>query len=344
MLPEPIPSPPPSPSPRRIVRRCHDCPSMATLETARLTKVRRTRGARSRGRFHVKDFKSVVRSLLLEAIGHYRTRVSTEYAYPTNTKEERWAIEAWSRACHDIGTDLPMEDEFVSMITARASHVRGELKTKACILVEKAYGLTAPSNQDERLANRNKVRDLLTRLGYAYADPTAQLGIYEYKVIQCLVNVTWFADPKDEGVLTLFVFMAVLILCSPQIQNVLDEWQTGEREDIAFSKKHYKAKYDRHLEELERFHEKTQRYGILRTIQTDLLEHARKNARAPHPDSVDLGPGLAEDDIDYAIQDWLARRGGRDRDGEGEGGEALDEDITRVGGFVDGPQPGGDDQ
>ncbi|EPQ54951.1 hypothetical protein GLOTRDRAFT_23138, partial [Gloeophyllum trabeum ATCC 11539] len=269
---------------RRVRRR--DCSATMAPETARLTKVRRTKGAGSRGRFRIKDFKSLVRSLLLDAVGHYRTRVSTEYAYPTSTEDDRWAVEVWSRACRDAGTDLPIEEEFVGMITARASHIRGELKTKARSLVELAYGLTAPSNHDERQAKRNKVRDLLTRLGYAYSvsevfpNPTARSGIYENDVIQRLINVTWFADPKDDGIHYGQYFgrrmpVPVIALVLTAIQNVLDEWRTGERQDIAFSKKHYKAKYDQHLEELERFHDKTRRYGILRTIRSDLLEHAR---------------------------------------------------------------------
>ncbi|EPQ50053.1 hypothetical protein GLOTRDRAFT_28932, partial [Gloeophyllum trabeum ATCC 11539] len=234
----------------------------------------------SRGRFRVKDFTSLIRKVLLDAIGHYRTRVSTEYAYPVNAEDEQWAVEAWARACRDAGVDIPIEDAFVRMITARASHVRGELKTKARGLVELAYGLQVPSSQDERLKNRNKVRDLLTRLAFTYADYERRSGIYENEIIQRLINVTWFANPKDEGIQYQRYFgkcmpIPTIALVLTVIENVLDEWRTGEREDIQFTAKLYQAKYDRHLYELERFHDKMKRYRIIPSIQTDLLNQAR---------------------------------------------------------------------
>ncbi|EPQ55384.1 hypothetical protein GLOTRDRAFT_129660, partial [Gloeophyllum trabeum ATCC 11539] len=101
------------------------------------------------------------------------------------------------------------------------------------------------------------------------------------------------------------------------IENVLDEWRTGEREDIQFTAKLYQAKYDRHLYELERFHDKTKRYRIIPSIQTDLLNQACENARAPVMEPSDLGPGLMDDDLEQAIQDWLARRGGASDDDQG---------------------------
>jgi hypothetical protein len=60
-----------------------------------------------------------------------------------------------------------------------------------------------------------------------------------------------------------------------QIENVLDEWQTGNRHAIQFSEALYANKFRGYLKTLERFANRTKEADILPKIQRRLLKNAR---------------------------------------------------------------------
>jgi len=62
---------------------------------------------------------------------------------------------------------------------------------------------------------------------------------------------------------------------SNQIDNCLDEWQTGEHVDVQFSAAAYKNKFTAHLKRLEDFTEKTKDANIVSRLHKHLLKMAK---------------------------------------------------------------------
>ena len=63
---------------------------------------------------------------------------------------------------------------------------------------------------------------------------------------------------------------------SNQIDNCLDEWQTGEHVDVQFSAAAYKNKFIAHLKRLEdKFAEKTKDVNIVSRLRKHLLKMAK---------------------------------------------------------------------
>lgn len=327
-------------------RRRRSRSPLTTRDASHVTKRRRVQGSGTRGRLRMQDFKSLVRSVLKDAIGHYRTRLSTEDPYPADTTQEQWAKAAWVKACQNKGVDIPVEEEIIGMITARGSQLRGEIKTKTRPLVESAYELQAPADQKDMIKNRDWVASLLTRVGFVYRYPKERLQIYEHPVLQSIINAVWFQNPKDEGVKYGEYFgrripLPTLALVMTAIENVLDEWRTGEHQEIRFTEGTYKEKYEKNLEELENFQQKTRQAKILPTLRAELLQHARAKARAPMHASDVHGPSLVDDDVMKAIQDWMSRRGG-DVEDDGVGDECgADMEVEEGGVENDGVVEGG---
>ena len=100
-----------------------------------------------------------------------------------------------------------------------------ELKGKACSLVETMYGLENSCKDADVMKNQHLVDDLKDRLGFCYkvsADAVCcdanicrscyyslgdlvnnipRQGLYKHRIIQKAVNVLFYANKKDKGVL-----------------------------------------------------------------------------------------------------------------------------------------------
>jgi len=257
------------------------------------------------------------------AISHYRCAVSTQLPFPDDHEEQDLATQTWSIACEQKGVDIEFDEAALTLVTARGAQCRGELKTKARPLIEGEYGLAAPSNKTQLLSNRNRVKDLLTRAAFTYENPTTRSGIYENPVLQRIINEMWFANQKDEGVVYSGYFsprlsLITLALVLTVIQNVLEEWATGKRKSISFTKKLYYDKFEAHLSTLEDFAERTKRYRMVPMMLTTFLTRARENADATLEEGDDAAK-LDGEDVENAVKDWMERHG---LDGDAnEGGE-----------------------
>jgi hypothetical protein len=64
-------------------------------------------------------------------------------------------------------------------------------------------------------------------------------------------------------------------MASIQVENVLDEWQTGEHTDVHFSANLYRGKFEKQLANLEEFATHTKRAGIVPSMQKQLAQLAR---------------------------------------------------------------------
>ena len=89
-------------------------------------------------------------------------------------------------------------------VASRASHVRGELKTKARPLVEAIFGFESGHNRT-RIAE-NRALAAMLKDGYCFVyevrseDPAQRKGLYKAQIIQKVINAMWFANKHDKGV------------------------------------------------------------------------------------------------------------------------------------------------
>jgi len=265
------------------------------------------------------------------------------------------AATVWDIACAQKGVEIEFDEAALTLVAARGAQCRGELKTKARPLIESEYGLTAPSNREERISVRKRVKELLHRVAFAYEDPEARRGVYENPVIQRITNEMWFANQKDEGVAFPRYFsprlpLTTLALILTVIQNVLEEWMTGKRKSIHFTRKLYQEKLEAHLSSLEDFSERTKRYRILPTILTAIITHACENADALFEED-ETATRLDEEDVENAVKDWMEQHGLLEHDSDedevngGAGYQHGKNDIRRSGVGEDGTRggPEGDD-
>lgn len=120
-------------------------------------------------------------------------------------------------------------------------------------------------------------------------------GMYQAKILQKVVNITWFRNKQDEGVVhedlfspltvealalvlaavpDFFNYFLIPLTCCLQIEHCIDEWSSGIRTDIPFSAGLYKDVYEDHIRCLEEFNKVT-KYAILPGILQELYEGGR---------------------------------------------------------------------
>ncbi|KAF8220648.1 hypothetical protein L208DRAFT_1332651 [Tricholoma matsutake] len=114
-------------------------------------------------------------------------------------------------------------------------------------------------------------------------DTTNRKGMYQARILQKVMNVMWFRNKQDEGVVhaaqfsTLTISALALVLAA--IECCIDEWITGVRTDIPFSTALYKDIYEDHIHCLERF-DKITKQQILTNILIKLYNRGRFHAGA----------------------------------------------------------------
>lgn len=102
----------------------------------------------------------------------------------------------------------------------RSSHVRGELKTKVKPLIEMMYEFAPGESREDIAANRALAEDLLDHSGFYYKvcsipdnhcrtcliplyhaqNLEDRKGLLQNPLIQRVVNMMWFQNKNDEGV------------------------------------------------------------------------------------------------------------------------------------------------
>ena len=124
-------------------------------------------------------------------------------------------------------------------------------------------------------------------------------GIYRHPIIQKAINIVWFVNKSDEGVVYSDYFKPIsnatiaLVLtvvgpspCSiamaffntflAKIQNCLDEWGTGRRIPVAITETEYSAVYKDHVTNLEAYESLcNDTHALLLGIRKTLYREAR---------------------------------------------------------------------
>lgn len=156
-----------------------DSPSPQQQEHRQPCKIRK-----SKGRVAARDYEVAVQQLIKFAIGDFRGRLASQYAYPDRMTQVLWAKEAWREACvsHDI--EIGFNGEIIQMvrvpslliqlpnllleITRRTSHLTSEVKAKLRPLVESLYGFDCSTRESIKSKNRRLVRELKHKFGLCY--------------------------------------------------------------------------------------------------------------------------------------------------------------------------------
>ncbi|KAI0257814.1 hypothetical protein BC834DRAFT_976761 [Gloeopeniophorella convolvens] len=151
------------------------------------------------------------------------------------------------------------EPPIVQLITSRAAQLRGELRNKMIPIVQSAYGFR--SGQDRKSLKHN--RKLIDELGYipvlALSSRVPYKGPYRHPAIQKGINMMWFMNRRDEGILYSVYFNPMpypaIAFILTGIEFCLDEWRRSEKHDSLKFENSYKEVYDTFLKELTIFEE-----------------------------------------------------------------------------------------
>ncbi|KZT20202.1 hypothetical protein NEOLEDRAFT_1123044 [Neolentinus lepideus HHB14362 ss-1] len=258
----------------------------------------------------VDDYDVLLKDVIQEAIGHFRCQVVTSRPFPSSTRSEARLLAqgSWAAACQMFETDITWDSNIAKLIMSRASHVRGELKTKARSLVESMYGFSSGKSQKIIQRNRKRAEDLLNDYNYLYRrqTPEGRKGFCQHKITQKIVNAMWFRDAEDEGIkYDRYFLMAshrMLALIFTVIECCIEEWSTGIRRKINFTAQKFKPAFKRIFEMLIDF-EKQGGGEVLTAVRTSLLENGRFHAGAT-TEAEDQRDPMSADAIAAAIQDF----------------------------------------
>ncbi|KAI0683263.1 hypothetical protein BC835DRAFT_1478509 [Cytidiella melzeri] len=276
------------------------------LETTTLKKVKLTvLGTGSRGRLRSGDIDGPGKPALGDSFGRQRTFIATVCGFPDREAERDAAGAGFTASCQQRGFVIPFTEPISALIIQRGPQMRGEIKTKARPIVELLYDLKANDSKSEM---RARVEHLLDRFSFVYQDPSSRKGIFDHEAIKLIIAKVWFHNKHAEGIKNPAfsdggIPLVTMALVLTAIENVLDEWITGEHINIPFSSHSYRAKYESHLKTLTDFAAHTQDKQIVPQLRQRLLTYARRYAQVDEPATVQRS-GLSITDFDAAAEEW----------------------------------------
>ncbi|KAJ7086938.1 hypothetical protein C8R44DRAFT_650372 [Mycena epipterygia] len=285
----------------------------------RVVQAQKTGG--SSGRAKAKDFDDVTQEVIALAITIYRCFLSTRNAFPDHAMELDFLREAWATACRQLNISMELSPTISKLITSRGSHLRGELKTKMKSMVELIYGFKSGENKKNIARNRQLAEELKDELTFTFKDIKSRKGIYRNPILQKTVNVMWFANRRDEGVMYPELFnpfpkQGLGIVLAAGL-NLIDEWGTGIRIDIPFTANDYRSVYEDQVQALFEFEQQTSPHPILENISVRLHNIGRFHSGAQPLTAVNQSL-LKQADVDAAITEY---RNFSDTESDGEDGD-----------------------
>ncbi|KAG2339091.1 hypothetical protein BDR05DRAFT_892327, partial [Suillus weaverae] len=81
------------------------------------------------------------------------------------------------------------------------SHVCGKLKMKMQSLTRSFFGFQSSESREVIRQNRDLAESLKEGLSFVFKDWTTKTGIYKTKLLQDGINVMWFANRSDKGII-----------------------------------------------------------------------------------------------------------------------------------------------
>lgn len=287
--------------------------------TVALKMKKHSDGSRLPSRVKVADFDDVSKDILVTAISIFRCLIVTQAPFPDSIADETMlGKEAWHEACQLKGINIKLTPLAIKMLLKRTSHVRGELKTKMRSLTRIFFGFRSSESRDVIRQNRDLAESLKNGSSFVFKDWTTKTGIYKTDLLQDGINIMWFANRSDEGIVYNQYFnpmpIKVIALMLTAIECCIDEWMQGVKEDIKFTALAYGSVYNNHLTSLQRFDERTAPYKLFERICDNLHDVARFHAGVvdtPTTFSESLISDEAFEDAirEHQLQEESARRG-----------------------------------
>ncbi|KAF8237061.1 hypothetical protein L208DRAFT_1249518 [Tricholoma matsutake] len=274
----------------------------------------------SSGRPKAADYNDTMKALILVAISNYRSNISMVSAFPDNAKESEVLAQVWKDVCVQLDIEAHITPRIAKLIKCffqlykltyiNSSLLRGELKLKMRPLVEAFFGFESGLNRKIIARNCQTAEDLKDGKGFVYkvtnADTMNCKGMYQARILQKVVNVMWFHNKQDEGVVHAAQFspltISALALVLAAIECCIDEWITGVRTDIPFSTALYKDIYEDHVRCLECF-DKITKQQILTNILVKLCNRGRFHAGA-QPISTAGAPTISDNAFIAALKEY----------------------------------------
>jgi hypothetical protein len=230
--------------------------------------------------------------------------------------KDKWVVDVWNEACMRKGASpnlLPQDEEF----TCSSMRFFADMKMNIKHAVEFSYEFDTSQAPNSINHNESHAQALLTGTTFVYQESNFRgrpRYPYRHPIIQKVINVTWFNNRDDVGIVFHEYFtpipFEVIALVLTVIECCIDEWSTGTRKESMWKEEDYKTKYLSHLDLLRDITSRgpdQKGKNLLAWIQHDLLKNARIHSGAP-PD-FKTGAGLitlrntAQDDPpDYDLE------------------------------------------
>ncbi|KLO06260.1 hypothetical protein SCHPADRAFT_1002450 [Schizopora paradoxa] len=230
----------------------------------------------------------------------YRSYIANRNAFPSAQEESDAVRSCWNRACkEDDGVAIELDSTSEKL-------VRGEIKYKARPIAASLYGIDNLSDrQDAKNVIRQRVEMLLDRQAFTYADPDTRTGFLQSKVIQKILNDTFFHNRNADGVVLLSdyclpeagVSFALLALICTATECCLDEWESGEKIAIQFSATQYELKYRSHCSTFASVAEKPGGPNAVKKLCIKYMKRAMRHGGID-PNNINGDVKLNDDDID----------------------------------------------
>ncbi|VDC04401.1 unnamed protein product [Peniophora sp. CBMAI 1063] len=164
------------------------------------------------------------------------------------TEETKTATQESPFLNGQVPTGKPKARDYSDKIQGSRSNARLDIKDAAREVVPRTFNISLSSKKSAKKANQKLVAGLLCKNAFMYKDPEARTGIGEVKVVQDVINASWFAGPRDRGNTNGDLFdpispNAIAFILS-MIEYCLEEYQTGIYvKSPDFTEKQYKPRY-----------------------------------------------------------------------------------------------------
>ncbi|KAG8700488.1 hypothetical protein FRC08_004666 [Ceratobasidium sp. 394] len=200
------------------------------------------------------DFPGLMGEIASVAIPRFLAIVLTEGAYENPDTCRDWALDAyketWKLEAPEHKYEAPPK-ALLTIITRRASWIRGKIKERIRAIVEYGYGFRSPStNRGDVKHNRRLARKLKPSVFHC-RDLKTDTDQYEHPQLARAVRVGFFWDTDAIGMAFSAQFNPIPVpavaLILTMMQACIAEWELGYHKALELDIDTQQADYERHL-------------------------------------------------------------------------------------------------
>ncbi|KAE9391613.1 hypothetical protein BT96DRAFT_831812 [Gymnopus androsaceus JB14] len=225
------------------------------------------------------DYDAATKAVLHLAIEQLHVRLADENAWPDTMEKGTWARLCWDEAESTLGADMNPNIDVLKIISDRDSTFRGDIKSRAKMLIEPGYGFQTGATKSMIRKNRRLVEELKTDLKFTCRDPKSGKHIYSNHLIQQLASSVFYKNARDIGPKYPLRFSPFpvrgLALILTAMECSIDGWTTGIYVDVPFSAELYKDIYLDHIAKIEEFAIQSSQHTIVPNILMSIDNNGR---------------------------------------------------------------------